>query len=361
MDFKEKQERPYVGKKIPEIEIAKIKRMHQSGLTFSAISKQTGICQKTISKYICGVENNYKVKQPKRDIMTEEVLKSVEFFKYSKPSLTYSEIRKKLVVNGICNQQNVPTAKYLSHSCVHELGYSYKKLETLPVETQKDDIQLQFDNFVEFISQKNPIKGSRAFELQRYASNANYTINLLHSRFGVDYFNVIDGSSNSLELINFFAEAIDINNDKLANGHQPLFVPGDTIIMDNCAFHHSRIVNTNLPHLLRPAGITLKYQPPYHPQLNTCEYCFHIIKQILRSNSDYTFDHTRAAICDARNIYQLEQVTDSLKEIVKEASRQKFYLDRLISVVIEESPWILDQVDAQFDDNSLVNQSEEFC
>ncbi|XP_071180234.1 uncharacterized protein [Mytilus edulis] len=56
-----------------------------------------------------------------------------------------------------------------------------------------------------------------------------------------------------------------------------------------------------------------------------------------------------------------EQVTDSLKEIVKEASRQKFYLDRLISVVIEESPWILDQVDAQFDDNSLVNQSEEFC
>ncbi|CAG2231559.1 unnamed protein product [Mytilus edulis] len=142
MDFKEKQERPYVGKKIPEIEITKIKRMHQSGLTFSAISKQTGICQKTISKYICGVENNYKVKQPKRDIMTEEVLKSVEFFKYSKPSLTYSEIRKKLVVNGVCNQQNVPSAKYLSHSCVHELGYSYKKLETLPVETQKDDIQL---------------------------------------------------------------------------------------------------------------------------------------------------------------------------------------------------------------------------
>ena len=56
-----------------------------------------------------------------------------------------------------------------------------------------------------------------------------------------------------------------------------------------------------------------------------------------------------------------EEVTESLKEIVKEASRQKFYLDRLISVVIEESPWLLDQVDADFDDNSLVGQHEEFC
>jgi hypothetical protein len=58
---------------------------------------------------------------------------------------------------------------------------------------------------------------------------------------------------------------------------------------------------------------------------------------------------------------QQEEVTESLKEIVKEASRQKFYLDRLISVVIEESPWLLDQVDADFDDNSLVGQHEEFC
>lgn len=56
-----------------------------------------------------------------------------------------------------------------------------------------------------------------------------------------------------------------------------------------------------------------------------------------------------------------EEVTESLKEIVKEASRQKFYLDRLISVVIEESPWLLDQVDAHFDDNSLVSNNEEFC
>ena len=30
-------------------------------------------------------------------------------------------------------------------------------------------------------------KGQEAVEVQRYSSNCNYTVNLLHSRFGVDY------------------------------------------------------------------------------------------------------------------------------------------------------------------------------
>ncbi|XP_056008656.1 uncharacterized protein LOC125652092 isoform X3 [Ostrea edulis] len=56
-----------------------------------------------------------------------------------------------------------------------------------------------------------------------------------------------------------------------------------------------------------------------------------------------------------------EQIMMTLKDIVKEASRQKFYLDRLISLVIQESPWLLDQVDANFDDTSIDNKLEEFC
>ncbi|XP_033748650.1 uncharacterized protein LOC117333459 isoform X2 [Pecten maximus] len=55
-----------------------------------------------------------------------------------------------------------------------------------------------------------------------------------------------------------------------------------------------------------------------------------------------------------------EKLMSSLKEIVKEASRQKVYLDRLISVVIEESPWILEQVDADFDE-MVPDTSGEYC
>ncbi|KAL5016035.1 hypothetical protein ScPMuIL_005624 [Solemya velum] len=55
-----------------------------------------------------------------------------------------------------------------------------------------------------------------------------------------------------------------------------------------------------------------------------------------------------------------EDVVDSLKEIVKEASRQKWYLDRLISLVIEEAPWLLDQIDSDLE-NLNVTHPEEFC
>ena len=52
---------------------------------------------------------------------------------------------------------------------------------------------------------------------------------------------------------------------------------------------------------------------------------------------------------------------DALKDIVMEASKQKWYLDRLISLVIEESPWLLDDIDAEFDNLTLTDKSEEFC
>ena len=46
-------------------------------------------------------------------------------------------------------------------------------------------------------------KGQPAFEIQRYASNCTYTINLLHSPFGVDFVDVIKGPSNGNLLLLF--------------------------------------------------------------------------------------------------------------------------------------------------------------
>ena len=121
----------------------------------------------------------------------------------------------------------------------------------------------------------------------------------MHSRFGVDFFNIVEGPSNSIELINFFGQVIDSNRDNIENGIQPILVPGDTIIMDNCGFHHSHIVETLLPQMFQQCGVSVLYQPPYHPQLNTCEYCFHIVKENLKIDSEYTLNHTELAISDA--------------------------------------------------------------
>ena len=51
--------------------------------------------------------------------------------------------------------------------------------------------------------------GSLAVEIQRYASNATFTGNLLHRIFRVSHVNAINGRSNRLELLNFFAEALE--------------------------------------------------------------------------------------------------------------------------------------------------------
>ena len=107
---------------------------------------------------------------------------------------------------------------------------SRKKISSIPSEylanTDKVDEYLAITSHVDptslhFFDEASVIKttsnrpyghsyrGSKALEVQRYTSNATYTVNLLHSVFGVDYYNIIPGASNGAELISFFNYAID--------------------------------------------------------------------------------------------------------------------------------------------------------
>ena len=51
-------------------------------------------------------------------------------------------------------------------------------------------------------------KGLPAAEIQRYALNCNYTVNLLRSRFGIDNFNILEGPSDGFEIIHFVEESL---------------------------------------------------------------------------------------------------------------------------------------------------------
>ena len=75
-------------------------------------------------------------------------------------------------------------------------------------------------------------------EVQRYASNSNYTINLLHSINGVDFFNILDGPSNGIELLTFFDQALQLERE---DGSATL-EGGDCVIMDNCEKQWMQIV-----------------------------------------------------------------------------------------------------------------------
>lgn len=60
-----------------------------------------------------------------------------------------------------------------------------------------------------------------------------FTINLLCSVVGADCFNILQGPSNGLELLNFFDDALQVAR---ADGSAAL-EPGDVVVMDNCDFN----------------------------------------------------------------------------------------------------------------------------
>jgi len=138
-------------------------------------------------------------------------------------------------------------------------------------------------------------RGVKALEVQRYASNATYTVNLLHSVLSVDYYSVIPGASNRAELVSFFNYALDC----LRPNGLPVFMHGDVVVMDNCGFHHGRITEATLRQKLKNRGVTLLFQPPYSPHLNMCEYCFHEMKQLLRLSEHFSQTYTEIAIMGA--------------------------------------------------------------
>lgn len=50
--------------------------------------------------------------------------------------------------------------------------------------------------------------GVPAFKVQHHASNANNRVNLMYLKTRVDFCNILNGLSNSMELLNFFDEAL---------------------------------------------------------------------------------------------------------------------------------------------------------
>ena len=68
----------------------------------------------------------------------------------------------------------------------------------------------------------------------------------MHSCLGVHYVNVIEGASNGNELLLFFEEAVKITR----RDGSVILERGDTVIMDNCHFHHGRYTEMVLRNML---------------------------------------------------------------------------------------------------------------
>ncbi|XP_021364256.1 uncharacterized protein LOC110457353 [Mizuhopecten yessoensis] len=141
------------------------------------------------------------------------------------------------------------------------------------------------------------VKGTRAVEVQKYASNATFTVNLACGFFGIDQYDIINGPSNAMEIVNFFDDYMQATNT-LGN---PILAYGDCVIMDNCGFHHQNQAERMLRNMLGTRNNTLLFQPPYSPEYNVAEYIFNLMRNGLQINRDFTYEFTELSVVKSLN------------------------------------------------------------
>ena len=308
------------GKALPNNVREKIVDDWLQGKGPTEIGKELKLDKQTVSSIVDNFVRKGHVEAGKggnkiRSARTDDVIYYAEYCKQTQPSNYGSEIQRRMVENNVCLAQNVPSRSAISRILTQDLGYSFKKVSAIPQESLTPDAEARLIQYLtvcagidpttmHFFDECSVVKtsgkrhygnspvGQPALEVQRYASNATFTVNLLHNMYGVGHVNLLPGPSNGLELLNFFAEALQ-EEDLFGN---PLLKDGDTVIMDNCGFHHARHVEPVLRNMLAIRRVSLIYQPPYHPQYNTCELCFRHLKGWLRKHSQFAQSHTDIAI-----------------------------------------------------------------
>ena len=295
--------------------------MYRDGRTFTDISNTTGLTSRGARK-ICEHYVNTGLLTPlpkggsERSVLTNNVVQHIEYFKTCKPSIYNREIREHLINDGVCTVENLPSLSSISSSIRNDLAYSYKSITCIPQEKERHLVRQ--DEYIDQMIDIDPTRvhffdecsvnrttgnrrrghseiGERAFEVQRYSSNATYTVNLLVGYFGIQHYDIIEGPSNGLHLLDFFNQAVHVQDDQ----NNPVLAPNDVVIMDNCGFHHGRQVEPLLHDILADNGVSLIFQPPYSPECNVCELCFNQLKTVLKRNEKYTSNYTELAIADA--------------------------------------------------------------
>ena len=102
-----------------------------------------------------------------------------------------------------------------------------------------------------------------------------------------------------MEILTLFDKALQLERQY----RSAIIECGDCVIMDNCGFHRARFMEPILKNMLADCGIRLLCQPPYHPDFNSCEFCFRQVKDFLRRYQLSAEHETKIAITEA--IFQI--------------------------------------------------------
>ncbi|XP_078363710.1 uncharacterized protein LOC144647905 [Oculina patagonica] len=226
------------GRARPALVRERILDLNHQGLGQRAIAREVRTSHTFVQKVITNNDvTNSSIRTPRANFpapkIDANVLEYIEVQKRMKPSTYVSEIQNRLLLDGVIHPNDLPETSQINRRLRQDLMFSKKKLRVCQLEVEKPGAVDQQDEYLQAISrypaskihffdESSVIKttgnrrygnarvGERAIEFQRYASNATFTINLLHSVVGVDYFNILQGPSNGLKLLNFFDDALQV-------------------------------------------------------------------------------------------------------------------------------------------------------
>ncbi|XP_068707445.1 uncharacterized protein [Montipora foliosa] len=251
--------------------------------------------------------------------LTGDDLELIEILKIEKPSVSLAEIISCLEEMGSEEVSMATVSRALKHR-LPSGPYTRKKITKIALErfTQTNIFYTQL--FINYLATKNPRRlkffdeagvklpdvgtrlyghssaGTRCVEVMKKAESPNTTLNMLVSLDGPEYYNLIDGATNTMQFLQFFEEAGNCVN--LQTG-RPCLQVGDIIVMDNLSAHHYE-GGEILEVWLEEMGIELIYLPTYSPDLNPIEFCFNKVKTLLNGEfQELTHTNTKLAVMEA--------------------------------------------------------------
>ncbi|CAB4013405.1 paired box Pax-7-like, partial [Paramuricea clavata] len=271
------------GKSTPSIIRSRIVLLFYDGKSMKDISDDVKLSVEGVRKILNSYFETHSISAklpPGKDhsVITDNVLEHIEWYKTQKPSIYAREIRDRLIRQGVSDENHAPSNSAIAYSIRWELNLTRKRLEVIPVESLTPAAIEKQNRYFEEISE---------FPARH--------IHFMDEASVIHYYDVLEGPSNGLELLQFFSDALE---QRYPNGN-PILSAGDAVVMDNCGFHHARHVEPVLRELLLRHGVTLIFQPPYCPELNPCEYCFAHMRKSFRNNERFTASYTELAIVNA--------------------------------------------------------------
>ena len=187
-------------------------------------------------------------------------LKLLEVLKKMQSTTQLNELYSVLEEFGDCGGVSLSAiSRAIKSRLLSGKRYTRKRITSIAFERFTDENMMYTQLFVNYLSSKDPRRikffdeagvktpdvgtrlygnapsGERCVEIVRKAEAPNFTLNLLISVNGPEYYNILDGPTDIVRFWDFFWEASQTANEIT---RCPALEVGDIIVMDNLAVHH---------------------------------------------------------------------------------------------------------------------------